>query len=92
MDWQRPALRGDFDLCLGADIGYDRDAESSLAAALAALLRRGGVAWLADSVNTARTSLEAALRAAGFAVRIESQRELEAGRPLWIRMIEACRR
>jgi predicted nicotinamide N-methyase len=92
MDWRHPALRGGFDYCLGADVGYDRDAEPALVAALGALVRRGGRAVLADSVNTARTSLSDALSAAGFDVRIESQREIEDGHPVWVRVIEARRR
>ena len=92
MDWTHPALRGGFDLCLGADVGYDRAAEASLAAALAALLRPGGTAWLADSVNVARTTLQAALSAAGLAVRVETRRESEDGRPVFVRLIEARRR
>ena len=91
MDWRHPALAGGFDLCLGADIGYDRDAEASLVAALAALLRRGGVAWLADSVNIARPSLPEALQAAGFHVRVERWREVEDDHPVWVRALEARR-
>ncbi|MEO8604702.1 MAG: hypothetical protein ABI629_19190, partial [bacterium] len=91
MDWARPALRGGFDYCLGADIGYDAAAEAPLATALAALLRPGGTAWLADSVNAARTTLQTALRDAGLTVRVETRREAEDGRPVWVRLIEARR-
>jgi predicted nicotinamide N-methyase len=91
MDWRQPALRGEFDLCLGADVGYDREAASSLAAALAELVRPGGAAWLADSVNVARPTLPEALAAHGFALRIDSLREVEDGRPVWVRWIEARR-
>jgi predicted nicotinamide N-methyase len=91
MDWQRPALHGGFDLCVGADVGYDRDAAVSLAAALATLLRPGGTAWLADSVNVAQSALPDALTAAGFTLRSETLREVEEGRPVWVRWIEARR-
>lgn len=91
MDWRAPALRGDFALCLGADIGYDAGAAPSLAAALAALLAPGGVAWLADSVNIHRPELAARLRAAGFAVVEEHVSEEEEGRPVRVRIIEARR-
>src|SRR5215470_1105574 len=50
-----------------------------------------GVIWLADSVNTARNGLADRLQAAGFAVGVSSVREWEEGRPVWVRMIEACR-
>jgi predicted nicotinamide N-methyase len=89
MDWARPALRSGFDLCLGADVGYDRAAEAPLVAALARLLRPGGRAWLADSVNTARTSLGETLTARGFTVASREVREEEEGRAVWVRVIEA---
>lgn len=91
MDWRAPALRAQFDLCLGADIGYDAAQEAALVAALARLTRPGGAAWLADSVNTLRTTLIARLAAAGFAPRVEEVREQEDGRPVWVRMIVAER-
>jgi predicted nicotinamide N-methyase len=91
MDWAAPGVRGGFDVCLGADVGYDQAAEASLVAALTALLRPGGVAWLADSVNTARTSLPDRLGAAGFVVSCQQQREIEESRPVWVRVIEARR-
>lgn len=91
MDWGAPALRNQFDLCLGADVGYDTAAAPALAGALAALLRPGGRAWLADSVNTARQTLPDALRANGFALTVGEVREQEEGRPVWVRVIEARR-
>lgn len=91
MDWRAPALRGGFDLCLGADVGYEVAAAPLLAAALAQLVRPGGTAWLADSVNTARPALAEALAARGFAVRVDETREHEDGRPVWVRIIEARR-
>lgn len=89
MDWAQPALCGGFDLCLGADVAYDRTAEEPLVAALACLLRPGGRAWLADSVNTARTSLGEKLAARGFSVASREVREDEEGRVVWVRVIEA---
>jgi predicted nicotinamide N-methyase len=91
MDWNAPALRGGFDLCLGADIGYDPAAAPALAAALVGVLRPGGAAWLADSVNTARTALADELARRGFAVGVREVRELEEGRVVWVRIIEARR-
>src|SRR5215470_16932781 len=57
MDWSTPAVRARFDVCVGADIGYDRAGAPLLTAALAQLVAPGGVVWLADSVNTARDEL-----------------------------------
>ena len=91
MDWGAPALRGGFDVCLGADVGYDTTAAPALAAALARLVRPGGEAWLADSVNTTRTALAEALYAAGFTMRISEAREIDEQRPVWVRIIEARR-
>jgi predicted nicotinamide N-methyase len=92
MDWAAPALRGVFDVCVGADVGYDAGSEPALLAALDRSLARGGVVWLADSVNTARTSLADGLAAAGYAVAGHETCESEDGRPVWVRMIEARRR
>lgn len=89
MDWTHLALRARFDVCLGADIAYDASSENFLVSALAGLLRPGGVAWLADSVNTHRMTLPGALEAAGFSVRLSTVRECEDGRPVWVRLIEA---
>jgi predicted nicotinamide N-methyase len=90
-DWRAAALRGQFDVCVGADVGYDRAAEPGLVETLARVTAPGGVAWLADSVNTARDSLAAGLATAGFAVRMREVREYEDGRPVWVRIIEARR-
>ena len=91
MDWRAPALRGGFDLCLGADIGYDQAAAPALAAALARLTVPGGTVWLADSVNVTRPALAAALADAGFTLGESQVREEEEGRPVWVRIIEARR-
>jgi predicted nicotinamide N-methyase len=89
MDWASPALRGGFDVCVGADIAYDRRAETELAKALHMLLRPGGIAWLADSVNTHREGVAQRLRQCGFAVQISQAREEEEGRIVWVRVVEA---
>lgn len=92
MDWRAPALAGEFDLCIGADVAYDAQAAAPLAAALAALVRPDGEVWLADSVNTARSELVAALAAHGFDVARREVGETEEGRRVWVRLIEARRR
>jgi predicted nicotinamide N-methyase len=91
MDWGTPALRGAFDVCVGADIGYDASAEAALVATLAASVAPHGVVWLADSVNTARGGLAARLSAAGFAVEVRQIREWEDGRAVWVRVLAARR-
>lgn len=91
MDWRAPALGGGFDLCLGADIAYERAAAPALAVALAGLARPGGRIWLADSVNTARSDLADELAGQGFALAQREVAEREEGRPLSVRLIEAWR-
>lgn len=91
MDWRAPALRPGFDVCVGADIGYDGAAEAALVSALARLVAPRGVVWLADSVNTACSGLAVRLAAAGFAVETREVRECEEGRPVWVRVIAARR-
>lgn len=90
-DWRAAGLRGGFDLCLGADIGYDRDGAEALAAALASQMRGGGAVWLADSVNVLDGGLAAALRAVGLAVDVETWHEHEDGRPVTVRGLVARR-
>jgi predicted nicotinamide N-methyase len=91
MDWGAPALRAGFDICVGADVGYDSGAVGGLVATLTSALAPGGVIWLADSVNAARPDAAEALAAAGFAVWVSTAREWEDGRPVWVRIIEARR-
>ncbi|HSQ01480.1 MAG TPA: methyltransferase domain-containing protein [Candidatus Dormibacteraeota bacterium] len=92
MDWRAPALAPGFDLCLGADVAYDQDGAPALAASLASLVRPGGSVWLADSVNTARTTLADQLEARGFVLAQSEVTETEDGRRVWVRLIEARRR
>jgi predicted nicotinamide N-methyase len=91
MDWRAPALRGTFDLCLGAELGYDPGTIDGLVALLAACLCPGGAAWLADSVDTFNPRLAGCLEAGGFATEVRRAREEEDGRPVWLRVIEARR-
>ena len=92
MSWSELAVRTAFDVCVGADIAYDAQTEPVLVGALTGLVRPGGVAWLADPVNTYRATISAKLEAVGFAVRSTSRREEEEGRAVWVRLIEARRR
>jgi predicted nicotinamide N-methyase len=89
MDWTAVPLRREFDFCLGADVGYDAHSQSALVHAVAALLRAGGTAWLADSVNVHRSGLTEGLDAAGFAISVSWRKEEDEGRPVWVRLIEA---
>lgn len=91
MDWSRPALRDGFDLVLGADIAYAAEEEGAIAAALRSLVVPGGTAWLADSVNTYRTTLAPRLAQAGFHVEADEVREWSEGRPVWVRVLAARR-
>lgn len=91
MDWGAPALHGQFDVCVGADIGYDASAEPALVATLAASAAPHGMVWLADSVNTARRSLAVRLEAVGFTVEAKHTQESEDGHPVWVRLLVARR-
>ncbi|MGH7788436.1 MAG: hypothetical protein ACRERC_16320, partial [Candidatus Binatia bacterium] len=91
MDWAALALRGRFDVCVGADVAYDRAAEAGLVAALAQVVAPQGVVWLADSVNTLRRGVADGLQAAGFTLQETMVSEMEDGRTVWVRLIEARR-
>jgi predicted nicotinamide N-methyase len=91
MSWTDLALCPQFDVCIGADIAYDVNAEAALAAAVAGVLRPGGIVWLADSVNTHRTSLAHRLADAGLAVRSSECRVEDEGRVVWVRVLEGRR-
>jgi predicted nicotinamide N-methyase len=91
MDWRHPSVRGEFDVCLAADVAYDVSAEDFLVALVRGAVRIGGIAWFADSVNTYRSSLLDKLRAAGFALRVDECCECDEGRPVWVRILEARR-
>ena len=67
-DWRTPPHLDPFDLVLGADLLYDRDGATPLAAFLAGHLRPGAEAWLADPgrVNAERFPVTA--RDAGLAL------------------------
>ncbi len=51
------ALRGRFDVVLGADVTYDPRERAALLSTIEALLAPGGVAWLADPERTSRREL-----------------------------------
>jgi predicted nicotinamide N-methyase len=89
MDWAAPALVQPCDLCLAADVTYDSGGSPRLGRTLASLLRRGGRAWLADSVSAHHEELARSLVACGFAVETSFVREEEERRTVWVRLIEA---
>ena len=51
------ALRGRFEVVLGADVTYDPRERAALLATIEAVLAPGGVAWLADPERTSRREL-----------------------------------
>lgn len=91
MDFAQSALRTQCDVLLGAEVGYDEQQVPALVDVTASSLRRGGVAWFSDSVNTYRTAFADGLRNAGLQLRIRSRSEWEEGRPVWVRVIQARR-
>lgn len=88
MDWRGWALRGGFDLVVGADIAYDADDEVPLVQAIAGSLAAGGRFLLADSVNIHRNGLRESLLAAGMTVCETLRAESEDGRTVWVRCLE----
>lgn len=91
MDFKAPAVRAGCDVIVGAEVAYDERQVAALIDVTMTLLRPRGVAWFSDSVNAYRRTLGDGLRRAGLQVRIRSCRELEEGRPVWVRLIEARR-
>ncbi len=91
MDWSAMALRGKFDLILGADVAYDSADESVLVTALVGQLRRGGRLLLADSVNTYRTGLRERLEAAGMSMQQGDVAEREEDAVVWVRVLEGVK-
>lgn len=91
MDWAAPALRSRFDVCIGADVAYDRAGARVLVATIREWVTPGGTVYLADSVNTARRELAEHLRGSGFEVTVSEVREIEDGHVIWVRVIEARR-
>lgn len=91
MDWRASALRPAFDVCLAAEVGYDRNSLDGLVGLVAGALRPGGVAWLADSVDTFNPLLADRLVGAGLTLESRRESEQEDGRPVWLRFIEARR-
>ncbi len=88
MDWRTVAMKGVFDLVVGADVAYDAAEEDALVVALAACVREGGRIVMADSVNTYREGFVGKLEAAGFRVRRSQREEQEDGRSVWVRCLE----
>lgn len=89
MDWRASALRHQqFDLVVGADVGYDARETTSLVTAIADCLRSGGRFLLADSVNTYRRGLVEEMERCGFTVRETEVPEVEDGRRVWVRCLE----
>lgn len=91
MDWTAPALAWECDLCLAADVTYQRGAAELLGRTLASLLRGGGRAWLADSVNAHGGEMLRWLEGRGFTVVSSLVPETEEGRTVWVRLVEAER-
>lgn len=85
-DFTGPALRGRWDLVLAAEILYDRAAFGAVAAALAARLRPGGLALLADAARIDTRAFWPHLDAVGLRAEVREHRVVEEGFPVTVRL------
>jgi len=91
-DLRQPGLRGEFDLCLAADVTYDPTLQRALAAMLARHLARDGVAFCAESVRTVDRGFHEACREHGLATTERQLVEEDEGAPVVVRLTEVRRR
>jgi len=77
---------GRFDVVLAAEVAYDRERWSDIAAVCARYLRPGGVTLLADGYRTDTRGLYAALAARDLAVHAIDVRVIEEGRAMPLRL------
>ncbi|MCW5892550.1 MAG: class I SAM-dependent methyltransferase [bacterium] len=85
-DFTGAALRGQWDLVLAAEVLYDRAAFPTVAATLAARLRPGGLALLADAARIDTRAFWPHLEAVGLRATIGEHRVVEEGFPVIVRL------
>lgn len=90
-DFAGAALRGPFDLVLGAEILYDRATLGLLPATLRACLRPGGRALLTDARRTDTRAFYAALDGLGLPWWATEHLVREENLPLTVRLVEVER-
>lgn len=90
-DLRAPGLRGEFDLCLAADVTYDPILQRALAAFLGQALTSDGLALCAESVRTVERGFEDACRAHGLDTRARRVRLVDDGVPVDVRITEVRR-
>lgn len=91
MDWRLPCLRGEFGLCLAADVTYDPVANDGLIEFLDAHLAVDGEVWLAESVRAEEQRLPQLL-SKHFETREQRIAEHEDGHRVWVRVLQGRRR
>jgi predicted nicotinamide N-methyase len=91
-DFTRESAGSRFDLILGAEVLYDRDAFAPLVAFLDAHLAPRGAVLLADAHRMDTAGFYAALEGAGYGVNRSTVRTLEEGLPLRVDLVRATRR
>jgi len=85
-DVRAPALRGQFDYCLAADVTYDPLLQLAVADFLATHLAADGRAWCAESVRTLDHGFRRACERHGLRVTEHEAREVEEGRDVRVRI------
>jgi predicted nicotinamide N-methyase len=90
-DFTRDNAGSRFDLILGAEVLYDRDAFAPLVGFLDAHLAPGGAVLLADAHRMDTAGFYAALEGAGYEVRRSTVRALEEGLPVRVDLVRAVR-
>lgn len=85
-DFTGDALRARFDLVLAAEVLYDRAAFPTIAAALAARLRPGGLGLLADAGRIDTRAFWPHLDAVGLRADVTEHRVVEEGFPVVVRL------
>jgi predicted nicotinamide N-methyase len=91
-DFTRDSAGRRFDLILGAEVLYDRDAFAPLVAFLDAHLAPGGAVLLADAHRMDTAGFYVALGGAGYEMNRSTVRTLEEGLPLRLELVRAARR
>jgi len=86
-DFTRPSFDRAFDCVLGAEILYDRKAFAEVAAGIAALLAPAGVALMTDASRIDTREFYPHLAAAGLAWESVSERVVEEGSVVDVRVV-----
>ena len=91
-DFTTPALTGQFDLVLAAEVLYDRASFDAVARAIDRLLAPGGRALLTDALRIDTRDFYAMLDPLPLTWRVVERPMREEGLPVMVRLVEIARR